>query len=148
MRDWAVMVRERPQRPPEVVCVPYGFSWGALVFQPLWALWNAAWLTALVLLAIGVLASLLARGAGLDALGVSIVELATAIGLAFVALDLRRAELGRRRFRLVDMVRARSAAEAEGLAFAGSVDRPGDQTGERAMIPSVRGLQPPADRSM
>lgn len=148
MRDWAIMLRERPGRAADVAAVPYGFSWGALLFQALWALWYGAWLTALVLVTAGVLASLIAQAIVLDPAGVAIVEVATVVVLAFAAQDLRRFELERRRFRTVDVVAARTAAEAELRALAGLVDHPGDQRGEVTGISPARGLQAPADRSM
>ncbi len=149
MRDHAILVRERgPDRLPDLQAVPYGLSWGALVFQVIWALWRGVWLTALAFLVAGMAMSLLAGAVGLDPASTLVVNLATVVVLALVANDLRRFELTRRGYRLVDIVAARSPARAEEMAVPAVLERLRRDRDAATEISSVEGLQGPADRSM
>ena len=153
MRDYAVLVRDRhPDRAPDIALVPYGFSWGAFLFQALWALYRGVWLTTIILLVAAMAISLLAGLMGLDPLGAAVVEIAGSLILAFAASDLRRFELIRRGFALVGFVRAGSLAEAEARAIAGlveeAVEQPVEQGGGATELSHLQGLQPLANRSM
>lgn len=153
MRDYAVLLRDRhPDRAPDIALVPYGFSWGAFLFQALWALYRGVWFTAIVLLVAAMAISLLADLSGLDPLGTATVEIAGSLILAFAAQDLRRFELIRRGFALAGFVRADSLAQAEARAIAGLVDQaveqPVEHSGGATELSHSQGLQPLANRSM
>lgn len=153
MRDYAVLVRDRhPDRAPDIALVPYGFSWGAFLFQALWALYRGVWLTAIVLLVAAMAISLIADTLGLDPVGAATVEIAGSLILAFAASDLRRFELVRRGFAFTGIVRAASLAQAEVRAITGLVDeaveQPVEFSGGATEISHSQGLQPLANRSM
>ena len=148
MREYAILVRERPGRLPDVATVPFGFSWGAFLFQALWALYRGVWLTALVLFVAGLVVSTVTTLLGAGPLATATIELAVALCLAVVAQDLRRFELARRRFRLVDIVSARSLAEAEERGIRGWVDKAVEQPPAPAEISPPQGLQSLANRSI
>ena len=149
MRDYAILVRERdPAAAPDIAVVPYGFSWGAFLFQALWALYRGAWLTALVLLLAGLAISWIAGLIGLDPLTTAVVEIAAALVLALWAFDLRRFELARRGFALTAIVGARSLAQAESRGIRGLVEQAVEQRGGATEISHPQGLQPLAKRSM
>lgn len=153
MRDYAILMRDRrPERAPDIAVVPYGFSWGAFLFQAFWALYRGVWLTAIVLLAASLAISLATRALGLDPLAGAAVEFAGALVLAFLACDLRRFELVRRGFALATIVPARSLGEAEArgiraLVAAGRAQS-GEQPGGTTEISHSQGLQPLANRSI
>ena len=144
MRDYAIMVREREGREPVFATVPYGFSWLAFLFQPLWALCVGAWATALVLLVVGLLMPWAGAAAGLSQAQAIALDVAAALAMAFLAQDLRRFELSRRGFRLVDIVAARSLGEAEARGIDDFVD---DRMGRNRII-GKQGLPAGADRSI
>lgn len=144
VRDYAILVREREGRLPDIQTVPYGFSWGAFLFQTLWALYRGVWITALILLVAAVLASWLGALAGLGETGRVVLEIATSLVLALVANDLRRWELQKRRFRLVTIVSARRIAEAEAAGIHAYVDQRVDET----EISPKQGLQAPAEQAI
>lgn len=153
MRDYAVLMRDRhPDRAPDIALVPYGFSWGAFLFQALWALYRGVWLVAIVLLLAAMAISLLADLSGLDPLGAATVEIAGSLILAFAANDLRRFELVRRGFALAGIVRAASLAEAEARAIAGLVEEAVEQSveleGGATELSHSQGLRPLAKGSM
>lgn len=148
MREFAILVRERAGRLPDVATVPYGFSWGAFIFQALWALYRGVWLTAVVLFAVALLVALVTAAFGFDPLATAVFELAVMVCLAFAAQDLRRFELGRRGFRLVDIVSARTTAAAEERGLRAWVDKAVEQASAPAEISPSQGLQSPANRSM
>ena len=149
MRDYAVLVRDHhADRAPDIALVPYGFSWGAFLFQSLWALYRGVWLTAILLLLAGMALSLLAEAIGLTPPGIAVVEIAGSLVLALAAFDLQRFELVRRGYALVAIVPAASLAAAEALAIAGLVEQAVDTRGQATEISSLQGLQPFANRSM
>jgi hypothetical protein len=120
MRDFALLAREREGRPgPDLVVVPYGFSLAAAVFQPFWALWHGAWASAVALVLVQVALRLAAAGLGAPAPIFVLVLVAAALIVGLVAHDLRRLELSWRGFRLVDIVAARDADEAEARLIVG-----------------------------
>ncbi len=153
MRDYAVLVRDRhPDRAPDIALVPYGFSWGAFLFQALWALYRGVWLTAILLLVAAMAISLIADTLGLDPLGAATVEIAGSLILAFGANDLRRFELVRRGFAVTGIVRAAGLAEAEARAITGlveeAVEQPVEFSGGATELSHSQGLRPLANRSM
>lgn len=109
-------IHERPARgggDPEVLAIGSGFRWWAALLPPLWLLRHRLWLgLAGYLLFSAVLGLLLDLGGIAD-------PAATAIGLAVsfligaTAADYRRWTLRRRGWRLVEVLRADSNAEAE-----------------------------------
>jgi len=82
----------------DVVLVKEGFSWPALVFGPLWALWHGLWVVALCLLALIVLAGAIGAVVGLDGVTEAAVSMGLAIAVGCTANDLRRWTLDRRGF--------------------------------------------------
>ncbi|MDB5641818.1 MAG: hypothetical protein JWN07_1135 [Hyphomicrobiales bacterium] len=131
------------------VFVREGFSWAALVFGPLWLLWNRLWLALLVwLLAEGALLVwiVLAEPAHSALAGLlALMHLA----LAFEAAPLRRAALTRRRFRTVTVVQGRRMGDAERAFFAslGGHDRvatPEPSIAARSRSAEMVGLFPSA----
>lgn len=117
MREWTILVREKPSGDPVLVAVPSGFSWGAFLFQAFWALYRKAWFTALALLVFGMLVPLAGEVAGLAPGALFVLQIATAIIMALGANEVRIAELGLRRYRTIAMVMARNLEEAELLGF-------------------------------
>ncbi|MBC6439082.1 MAG: DUF2628 domain-containing protein [Rhodospirillales bacterium] len=117
MCDWTVMIKEKPGRDPAVQAVPLGFSWGALIFRELWALYRGAWFTALLFVLVVPVLTLVAEGIGLDVTGVLIVQLAAIVMLAMAAAEIRLMELGLRRYRPIATLKARDLDEAEALGL-------------------------------
>ncbi len=102
----------RARRPP--VLVREGFSWGALIFGPLWLLAHRAWIAGVLALCAVVAIQLLAPR---PLVGVLTLALAWLIGL--FGQDLRRWSLARDGFLLVHVV----AAPDEDSALARLLDR-------------------------
>jgi hypothetical protein len=98
MRFWTAHLRSG--RPP--VLVREGFSWGALVFGPLWFASQCAWIPAVLALAASVLIAALAPPAAATVL---LIGLAWLFGL--VGRDLCRWSLDRRGYVLAQVVAAR-----------------------------------------
>jgi hypothetical protein len=113
MREWTILVREKALGDPDLVAVPSGFSWGALLFQALWALYRKAWFTALVLLIIGMLVPLAGEVAGLAPGAMVVLQIALAIIMGLGANEIRMGELHLRRYRTIAMLDARNLDEAE-----------------------------------
>jgi hypothetical protein len=91
------------------VLVREGFSWGALLFGPLWLATHRAWIAAALTLAAFVLIVVLTRD------GVSAALLTTLVVLLGLSgNDLRRWSLDHRGFLLAQVVVARSELEALG----------------------------------
>jgi hypothetical protein len=91
------------------VLVREGFSWGALLFGPLWLATHRAWIAAALTLAAFVLIVVLARD------GISAALLTTLVVLLGLSgNDLRRWSLDHRGFLLAQVVVARSELEALG----------------------------------
>ncbi len=88
------------------VLVPEGFSWGALVFGPIWLLAHRAWIAGVLVLCAWVLAAFL-PGALRPVL---MAGLAWAAGV--FGNDWRRWSLERRGFNLVHIIAARGAEAA------------------------------------
>lgn len=101
----------------QAVLVRDGFSWGALIFQVLWCLWNRLWLVALgfVLVSTAISVGLGRAGVSETAIGIAGVLLAILLGLE--GGNLRRQALERRGFALRGVVVAPDRFEAERRAF-------------------------------
>jgi hypothetical protein len=91
----------------EPVLVREGFSWGALLFGPLWLAMHRAWIPAALALAAGVLILVLTAGAATAAL---LAALALWLGLS--GNDLRRWSMRLRGFTLAQVLAARDESEA------------------------------------
>ncbi len=114
MRLYTVHLRRRgPDAESDLVLIKEGFCWPAFFLVPLWALWHRLWLVAVVLFA----ADLALGGAALllpvDAVSQGAVTVGLAAIVGFVANDLRRRALKRRRFTLAAVVSAASREAAE-----------------------------------
>lgn len=109
-------IHERPGKTggdADLLAVKTGFSWWAAVLPPIWLLWHRLWL--------GLIAYLLfstAFGFALELVDMA-DPAATALGFALSVLigvsahDFRRWTLGRHGWRMVGVLRADSAEEAE-----------------------------------
>ena len=105
MRFWTAHIRSGAAP----VLVREGFSWGALLFGPLWFAAHRAWIAAVLTSAAFVLI------AGLTRDGVSVALLTTLVVLLGLSgNDLRRWSLDHRGFLLAQVVVARSELEALG----------------------------------
>ena len=105
MRFWTAHIRSGAAP----VLVREGFSWGALLFGPLWLATHRAWIAAALTLAAFVLIVVLTRD------GVSAALLTTLVVLLGLSgNDLRRWSLDHRGFLLAQVVVARSELEALG----------------------------------
>jgi hypothetical protein len=96
----------------DVVVIKEGFSWGAFVFNFLWALWHRLWLASLALLVV-----MLAIDAAADFLGVNqvlaaVIELAVSLWVGFNANDWQRRALERRGYALGAVIAAPNADAA------------------------------------
>ncbi len=103
MKFWTAHIR--PGTPP--VLVREGFSWGALIFGPIWLAAHRAWLPAVFAIAMTVLILALT---GDDTAVALLAALIALLGLS--GHDLRRWSLDHRGYLLAQVVAARSEAEA------------------------------------
>jgi hypothetical protein len=116
VRFWTAHVRSGAAP----VLVREGFSWGALLFGPLWLAVHRAWIPAVLTLVATVLIVVLARD-----------ELATALLIALILLlglsgnDLRRWSLDHRGYLLSQVIAAHNELEA----LAGLLERRPDLRG-------------------
>ena len=105
MRFWTAHIRSGAAP----VLVREGFSWGALLFGPLWLAVHRAWIAAALTFAAAVLIAALASKGVTGALLSALVVL---LGLS--GQDLRRWSLGHRGYLLAQVVVARDELEALG----------------------------------
>ena len=97
-------VHVRPEEPP--VFVREGFSWGALLFGPLWLLSQRAWIAAAATLIVFVAIALIpSPWRGWPMAGAMVL-------LGLLGRDLRRWSLARRGYGLASVVAARDADSA------------------------------------
>jgi hypothetical protein len=91
----------------EPILIREGFSWGALVFGPLWLVAHRAWVAAALSFAGFVFIAVLAPApaSGILALGLAVI-------LGFVGEDLRSLALEQRGYSLVYVLAARGQDEA------------------------------------
>ncbi|MEK9676927.1 MAG: DUF2628 domain-containing protein [Rhodospirillaceae bacterium] len=78
------------------VPVKEGFCWPAFFFSIVWALWHRLWWVALALIIIIVALSGILTGLGADPVVQTVVSVAIAVAVGFLANDLRRRNLARR----------------------------------------------------
>jgi len=112
-------VLEPPDGKPErVAFVPEGFSWGALLFSVVWALWHRMWIVAALLFALTTMLTVAANfeilGAGLAAL----LQAGIAVIFAFEARNLEVRSLERAGFQRSGLIHASSGNAAELTYFA------------------------------
>jgi len=112
-------VLEPPDGKPErVAFVPEGFSWGALLFTVLWALWHRMWIVAAILFALG---AALTIATNLGVLGVNfatLLHVGIAVIFAFEARNLKVRSLERAGFHRAGLVQASNGDVAELTYFA------------------------------
>ena len=109
MKVWTV--HARPGAAP--LLVRDGFSWGALLFGPLWLSWHRAWIPAALTIAFGLVLALLSGAWGGLLLG------ALSIALGLFGHDLWRWSLDQRGYLLTEIV----AAPDEDAALGRLLDR-------------------------
>ena len=103
MRFWTAHIRAGAAP----VLVREGFSWGALLFGPLWLAVHRAWIAAVLALAASVLIVVLAKA---DVAAALLATLMVLLGLS--GHDLRRWSLDYRGFLLAQVVVARDEVDA------------------------------------
>lgn len=104
------------------VLVREGFAWSAVVFGPLWLLWNRLWLGFLGFVALE--ACIVALGGAIlsGGQGAFWLQALLHVALGFEAAQIRRRSLTRKGFRLVDVREARNATEAERAFFESAIE--------------------------
>jgi len=121
----------------EFFVVKEGFSWSALVFTALWALWHRMWLAALLLLATGAALEFALTISGADDIAALSIGLGYSLLVGYGANDWRRWALARRSMALMGIV----AAADEETALHRYVDRnPGLASRRPASPDQVLGL--------
>ena len=110
MRSYTV---QRPPYPGSAVLLPEGFSWGALVFGPIWFLWHGLWMSALLLLLVQ-----MALSGAMDFFGVPLAvawmpSACVSVLVGFNARDWWRLMLDRQDFAFVGVVMSTSLEKAE-----------------------------------
>jgi hypothetical protein len=104
---------QRPPYPGSAVLLPEGFSWGALVFGPIWFLWHGLWMSALLLLLVQ-----MALSGAMDFFGVPLAvawmpSACVSVLVGFNARDWWRLMLDRQDFTFVGVVMSTSLEKAE-----------------------------------
>jgi hypothetical protein len=115
MPIWTVHVPPSPgisvDPAEDAVLIREGFSWGALIFAPIWALAHRLWLAFAIWLVAMIVISLIGAKLG-NATGWTLT-IAFLLWFAWEARDFQRAKLNRREWQLVDIVEARTTKAAE-----------------------------------
>lgn len=113
------VLEPRDGKPERVALVPEGFSWSALAFTVLWALWHRMWVAAALLFALTsaftVLVNLEMLAPGLA----SLLQFGIALIFGFEARGLQVMSLERAGFRRSGLIQASNAEAAELAYFAG-----------------------------
>jgi hypothetical protein len=118
MRLYTVHIRPTSRDPDrDVILVREGFSWGALLFTVLWALWRRLWLAAFLILLGGLVLDAIAALAALDPLSEAALSLAYALYIGFAGNDWRRRALARRGYEEQAVVGAADLGDAERRYF-------------------------------
>lgn len=105
--------RRKGDPPDRAVFVKDGYSWPALVFTVVWALWHRMWIAAAVLLCLFAAVTVLAEWWGLPEDVIAIVNLALGLIIGFEAASIRGWSLRRAGFTATDLVQATNLEEAE-----------------------------------
>lgn len=105
-----------PQSIAEAAFVRQAFSWKAFFFGPLWLAWHRLWaalalLTAAYTILFAATITIISAEAGL------FISFALQILLGLEANQLREAKLGRRGYRLVEIISAPAREEAEAAFY-------------------------------
>ncbi|MBM3502606.1 MAG: DUF2628 domain-containing protein [Alphaproteobacteria bacterium] len=116
MRVYTVHQNPDPLAGDQVIFIKEGFSWPALVFSLLWALYHRLWWVAGGYVVISLAIELLATGLEWPVIG-GVVSLAFTVLFAAEANDLRRWSLHRRGWTEVGVVSGRGRDEAERRFF-------------------------------
>jgi hypothetical protein len=106
-------VHERPGSGGDVIAVASGFSWAAALVPVLWLLWHRLWLGLIGYVAFSILLGVATELGQLADPATLLIALAVSFLVGCMAADFRRWTLARRGWRLVGVVMAGSAAEAE-----------------------------------
>lgn len=118
MAIYSVHVRRQGLDPDrDMVLIKEGFSWSAMVFTVIWALWNKLWFVAIVIVLVMSATGVLGHAMHLEPGLTGVIHMAIAIIIGYVANDLRRARLDRLGFEEVDLVHASSRLNAESRFF-------------------------------
>ena len=97
----------------DAVLIKEGFSWPALVFGPIWALWHGMWRTAIVLLLLSVAVGGAALVAGFAEAGDLVLSAGLQAAMGLWANDWRRYVLARRDVFERGAIAARRLRDAE-----------------------------------
>src|SRR5687767_9386244 len=101
----------------DVQLVREGFSWGALLFTLLWALYHRLWLSAAAIFgALGVLYAVEESGL-FSALGMALLQLAMQVVIGFHGNDWRRSGLKKRGYLTTDIVTGENQLRAQRRFF-------------------------------
>lgn len=109
-------VHELPGAPIDgdgIIFVREGFSWGAFIFNWIWALWNRLWLAAVLYLAASIAIAALIPLIGFDEVAATIIALGLQFFFAAEANDIRRWTIKTRGYREIGIVTALTEEEAE-----------------------------------
>lgn len=109
-------LHERPGKAggdPQVVAVASGFSWWAAIFPPLWLLRHRLWLGLVGYLLLSSIWGLALELGDIAEPAASVLALGLSFLIGAMAADYRRWTLERRGWRLMGVLRAGDAAEAE-----------------------------------
>ena len=102
----------------DAIFVKEGFSWPALFFGSLWALWHGMWLTALVVFILGAVVGAAGEYAGLVPEANAVLQFVIQFSLGLWGNDLRRRKLRLRGYTERAVAAGRRVAEAERRYFA------------------------------
>lgn len=108
-------LHERPGNggEPDLLAVGSGFSWWAALFPLLWLLWHRLWLGLIAYIVGGFLLGVALDLGGIAEPAAMVIGVATSFLIGAMAADFRRWVYQRRGWRMLGVVLARDAAEAE-----------------------------------
>ncbi len=114
MQIYSVHVRRHALDPDhDIVLVKEGFSWLAMLFTVLWALWFRLWLLAAIVTVLMVATGVLGNWLNVAPWLVGVIHIAIAMICGLIASDARCASLANQGFEAVDLVSGSSREEAE-----------------------------------
>lgn len=124
MRVWTYYMKPGGAPLEDAVATPEGFSWGAMAFGAVWALWRRLWFFAACLaLAPPAIAGLTMAFPAAAPAGAALALL-IALFAGCVGNDLRRGRLEREGYVLAGVAVGRSLAEADRRFFGRATARP------------------------